>query len=430
MSESRAMRESIFRRKHIGKSKCGNTHKVSVSARPYFARASALFLMIAMLLPVTAFAQTTKGETVKSPDTTTPPKKTTPKKTTPAKKTPANTNSAAEDERVFWESIRDSKNPADFRAYLKKYPNGKYADLAQNRLDEIEAERKQTEANNSRNNTNTTPTTTSGNSSPAKSFRNRYGMELVYIPAGEFMMGSSDAEAQSAYQEAKRYVESASLDWFKGEKPKHRVIIKEGFHMGRYEVTQAQYQQVMGVNPSNFKSCDSCPVEQVSWNDAKEFIKKLNAMNDGFTYRLPSEAEWEYACRAGTTTAFSFGDSLSSTQANFNGDYPYGSASKGEYKGKTTPVGSYQPNAFGLYDMHGNVWEWVEDIYAESYDGLPTDGSANVSKGDSSVRVLRGGSWYGGGRVLRSAVRLGFFSPSYRDADDFGFRVVASPRTQ
>jgi formylglycine-generating enzyme required for sulfatase activity len=150
-------------------------------------------------------------------------------------------------------------------------------------------------------------------------------------------------------------------------------------------------------------------------------------LNDGHTYRLPSEAEWEYACRAGTTTAFSFGDSLSSTQANFDGNYPYGNASKGEYKQKTVPVGSYQPNAFGLYDMHGNVWEWCEDIYADSYKGLPTDGSANVSVGDSDFRVSRGGSWDLNGNFLRSAIRD-------RDGagaryDIYGFRVVAVSRT-
>jgi formylglycine-generating enzyme required for sulfatase activity len=184
----------------------------------------------------------------------------------------------------------------------------------------------------------------------------------------------------------------------------------------------------MGNNPSYFKNCDDCPVEGVSWYDAQEFIKKLNALNDGFTYRLPSEAEWEYACRAGTKTVFSFGDSLSSTQANFNGNYPYGSAPEGKYLGKTTPVGSYQPNAFGLYDMHGNVLEWCEDIYADSYKGLPTDGSANVSKEDSSLRVLRGGSWSLKGWFLRSAYRLGVPADVRIDFD--GFRVVASARTQ
>lgn len=236
-------------------------------------------------------------------------------------------------------------------------------------------------------------------------------LEMVLIPAGNFMMGSPASEKNRGTDES----------------PQHRVTIGYEFYMGKFEVTQAQWQAVMGSNPSYFKNCDNCPVESVSWNDAQDFIGKLNARNDGFTYRLPSEAEWEYACRAGTTTAFSFGDSLSSSQANFNGNYPYGGASKGEYKAKTTPVGSYQPNAFGLYDMHGNVWEWVEDIYQDNYNGLPTDGSANVSRRDSSLRVLRGGSWSLYGNNLRSANRSRL-APGGRDVSS-GFRVVARSRT-
>jgi formylglycine-generating enzyme required for sulfatase activity/serine/threonine protein kinase len=276
--------------------------------------------------------------------------------------------------------------------------------------------------------TNTPQTTNTGDKTHTANLPNGVKPEMVLIPAGSFMMGSSDEEVQAAFEEAKRSYSSASLDWFTREKPKHRVTISKPFYMGKFEVTQAQWQAVMGTNPSYFKNCDQCPVENVSWNDAQEFIRKLNALNDGHTYRLPSEAEWEYACRAGTTTAFSFGDSLSSTQANFDGNYPYGNASKGEYKRKTVPVGSYQPNAFGLYDMHGNVWEWCEDVYADSYEGLPTGGSANMSKGDSGYRVLRGGSWGVSGWGLRSAVRLRV-SAVVRN-NNIGFRVVASARTQ
>jgi serine/threonine-protein kinase len=170
---------------------------------------------------------------------------------------------------------------------------------------------------------------------------NSIGMEMVYVPAGSFIMGSENGDSD--------------------EKPMHRVTISSGFYMGRYEVTQAQWQAVMGTNPSDFKGCDNCPVEQVSWDDAQEFIRQMNARGDGYTYRLPTEAEWEYACRAGTTTAFAYGDLLSSEQANFDGKHPYGGASKGVYRQKTTLVGSFQPNAFGLYDMHGNVWEWCQD---------------------------------------------------------------------
>jgi formylglycine-generating enzyme required for sulfatase activity len=234
---------------------------------------------------------------------------------------------------------------------------------------------------------------------------------MIWIPSGSFTMGSPASEARRDSDEG----------------PQRLVTIGQGFWMGRYEVTQGQYEAVMGTNPSFFKTCGKdCPVEQVSWNDAKEFISKLNARNDGFVYSLPSEAEWEYAARAGTTTAFAFGNSLSSTQANFNGNYPYGNAPKGPYLERTTKVGSYKPNAWGLYDMHGNVWEWAEDVWQDSYTGLPTDGSANTTRGDSSFRVLRGGSWYVIGGFTRSA---------YRDWDDLslrydgdGFRVVARAR--
>jgi formylglycine-generating enzyme required for sulfatase activity len=245
-------------------------------------------------------------------------------------------------------------------------------------------------------------------------------LDMVAVAPGSFTMGSSDEQIA----EAKKNCDSCNFD---DEKPQRAVNIAYGFFIGKFEVTQAQWQAVMGNNSSNFKNCPECPVEQVSWNDAKEFIKKLNSLQNKYFYRLPSEAEWEYTVRAGTKTAFAFGDSLSSKQANFDGNYPYGGAAKGEYKGKTTPVGSYAPNAWGLYDMHGNVWEWCEDIYQDNYKGLATDGSANVSVGDSSPRVLRGGSWNNNGINCRSANR-------YRNAPDgryfnIGFRLVAVART-
>jgi len=241
---------------------------------------------------------------------------------------------------------------------------------------------------------------------------NDIGMQMIWIPSGSFMMGSPPSQAERDSDEG----------------PQRLVTIAKGFWMGRYEVTQGQYEAVMGTNPSNFKNCgNDCPVERVSWNDAKEFISRLNARNDGFVYSLPSEAEWEYAARAGTTTATAFGDSLSSTQANFDGNYPYGNAPKGPNLGRTVKVGSYRPNAWGLYDMHGNVWEWAEDIYQDSYTGLPTDGSANTLRGDSSGRVLRGGSWVFNGDSSRSASRLGN-NPTIRYNYFLGFRVVARAR--
>lgn len=173
------------------------------------------------------------------------------------------------------------------------------------------------------------------------------------------------------------------------------------------------------------KNCDLCPVEDVSWDDAQEFIRRLNERDDAYTYRLPTEAEWEYACRAGTTTEFAFGDSLSSGQANFGGNYSYEGA--GVYRPKLTPVGSFQPNAWGLYDMHGNVWEWCEDWFHDSYNGAPTDGSAWLAGGEQKYRVSRGGGWYDAAVLLRSAFRVNFY-PGHRLDNMIGFRVLAVER--
>lgn len=233
------------------------------------------------------------------------------------------------------------------------------------------------------------------------------GIEFILIPPGAFMMGSDNGGDS--------------------EKPVHQVTINYSFFMGKYQVTQAQWQSVMGSNPSDFKDCANCPVEQVSWDDAQSFINELNESDDGFLYRLPTEAEWEYACRAGITTHFAFGDSLSSDQANFDGNYPYGGAAKGVDQQKTTAVGSFAPNALGVYDMHGNVYEWCEDWYHATYAGAPTDGSAWLSGGEQKYRVLRGGSWVSHASALRSACRFNVtpdFCNSY-----FGFRVVAVVRT-
>lgn len=252
--------------------------------------------------------------------------------------------------------------------------------------------------------------------------KNSIGMELIFIPPGEYMMGTSDEEAEAAYKEQRKYESYAKRDWFDDEKPKHKVVISTGFYMGRYEVTQAQYKKLMGNNPSRYGGCDNCPVENLSWTEAKEFIRILNEKNEKFLYRLPSESEWEYACRAGTTTAFSFGNDLSSSEANFNGLLPYGNALKKENEKKILPVGSFKPNEFGLYDMHGNVSEWCEDIYAESYNGLPNDGSPNLI-GGSGLRVDRGGSWLGSSSNLRSASRN--YNLSYSKDGWRGFRLVA-----
>jgi formylglycine-generating enzyme required for sulfatase activity len=211
-------------------------------------------------------------------------------------------------------------------------------------------------------------------------------LDMIAIPGGSFVMGSPNTEAgRSDY-----------------EGPQRTVSISP-FFMGKYEVTQEQYQAVMGNNPSNFKGAKH-PVEKVNWNDAVEFCRKLS-QKTGKTYRLPSEAEWEYACRAGTTTPFYFGETITPDLVNYDGNYPYASAQSGLYRQQTTDVGSFGPNLFGLYDMHGQVWEWCSDRYHDNYNGAPTDGSS-WETGTNDNRVLRGGSWDLNAVFCRSAYRV------------------------
>ena len=199
--------------------------------------------------------------------------------------------------------------------------------------------------------------------------------EMVMIPAGSFEMGS---------EESKR------------EQPVHRINLPT-FLLGRTEVTQGQWQAVMGNNPSFFKACGAdCPVESISWNDAQEFAKKLSAKT-GKNYRLPSESEWEYAARAGSMGNWSFGDDESQL-----GDYAWLSTNSAS---KPHPVAQKRPNVFGLYDMHGNAWEWVQDTWHENYQGAPADGSAWVNGGYQARRVIRGGGWFTGPKTLQSAFR-------------------------
>jgi eukaryotic-like serine/threonine-protein kinase len=188
----------------------------------------------------------------------------------------------------------------------------------------------------------------------------------------------------------------------------------------------------VGSNPSRFNGANR-PVENVSWNDAIEFCEKLS-QRTGRTYRLPSEAEWEYTCRAETTTPFHFGATITTDLANYNGSESvfgsepiYRSEPRGEYREQTIDVGSLLPNAFGLHDMHGNVWEWCQDVWHENYNGAPTDGSAWIEGGEGDRRLLRGGSWYGLPRFCRSAGRNGIL-PGFWDFY-IGFRVVLSART-
>jgi len=246
-------------------------------------------------------------------------------------------------------------------------------------------------------------------------------LEMVAIPGGTFIMGTED-------EEIKRLVKKFDSEYFSCEKPQHQVTLPS-FYMGKYPVTQAQWRVIastakididLETDPSDFKG-DDLPVERVSWYNAVEFCKRLSRETKR-EYRLPSEAEWEYACRAGTTTAFHFGETITADLANYRGTgtKTYADEPKGKYRRKTTPVGYFQvANAFGLYDMHGNVWEWCADTWHDNYyDGATTDGSPWIE----NRSPLRGGSWYSDPDNCRSACRYNDFRRG--NYDSLGFRVV------
>jgi formylglycine-generating enzyme required for sulfatase activity len=219
---------------------------------------------------------------------------------------------------------------------------------------------------------------------------------MILIPAGKFVMGSPKKEKG-------RYVDETQ----------HEVTLTKPFYLGKYEVTQEQWEAVMGNNPSSRTKGAKLPVTDVSWKDCRKFIKKLNELTKR-KYRLPTEAEWEYACRAGTSTAYSFGDKITPKDANY-----YNSGI-----GKPIEVGSYKPNAFGLYDMHGNVWEWCEDWEADYPKGAVID-PKGPAKGE--CRVLRGGSFYGTVLKARSSNRYTYLSPTNRFSFTLGFRLARTP---
>jgi formylglycine-generating enzyme required for sulfatase activity len=251
---------------------------------------------------------------------------------------------------------------------------------------------------------------------------NNIPLEMVEIPAGSFVMGAPESEKESR----------------DNERPQRDVSVPT-FCMGKYPITQAQWgvvatlpqiNQELNPDPSNFKG-DQCPVEQVSWLDAMEFCRRLSK-HTRREYRLPSEAEWEYACRAGTTTPFHFGETITTDYVNYDGGYPYGDAPKGEDRNDTTDVGSFKAaNTFGLYDMHGNVWEWCADDWHDSYEGAPKDAQIWIKdiknyEDPESVKLLRGGSWSNLAWDCRSACR--YLSPARSQADNIGFRVVCVVR--
>lgn len=251
---------------------------------------------------------------------------------------------------------------------------------------------------------------------------NGIGLDMVLVPAGRFLMGSSEDEPERSEQEG----------------PQHWVSVPS-FFMGRYPVTQQQWRAVaslepiereLRLDPSHFKG-DDRPVEQVSWYDSQEFCDRLSQMT-GRDYRLPSESEWEYACRAETTTPFFFGETITPELANYRATTPFGIGPVGNYREETTPIGSFFANAFGLSDMHGNVWEWCQDVWHETYEGAPHDGSdwtigghdgsAWAIGGEEVFRILRGGAWYCEPKHCRSAKR-NQYDPRYGTAN-IGFRVV------
>ena len=260
-------------------------------------------------------------------------------------------------------------------------------------------------------------------------------LTMVWIPPGRYWMGSPKAEPER----------------FDREGPQHLVQL-EGFFLGQTPITQAQWRAVanwqpregerwgreLKPDPSRFQrsearllegetTTDQRPVEQVSWFDAMEFCSRLS-QRTGRTYTLPSEAQWEYACRAGTPTPFHFGTTITPELANYDGTTTYGDGPKGENRQQSTPVGSFPANAWGLQDMHGNVWEWCADHWHDNYEGAPTDGSAwlDPEAPEDARRLLRGGSWFNDPGLCRSACR-DRGGPGGVD-DDIGFRVVCLPQ--
>ncbi|WP_426337600.1 SUMF1/EgtB/PvdO family nonheme iron enzyme [Pseudoduganella sp. R-31] len=252
------------------------------------------------------------------------------------------------------------------------------------------------------------------------------GPDLVLIPTGRFQMGSNEHEHKAA---VKAGAQKTSLD---KELPAHWVGIEHSFALGRYPVTVGEWrvfvkatgwQSKLDVDwqQPGFTQDERHPVVCVSWHDAQLYLQWLGEKT-GQQYRLPSEAEWEYACRAGSHTAFSFGDQITPEHANYDGHFTYNDGPKGNSHGGTTRVGSYQPNPWGLFDMHGNVWEWTQDTVHDNYLGAPIDGSAWEQGGDKARRILRGGAWLYQPRYLRSAMRNGYSALLANDV--VGFRVA------
>ena len=226
-------------------------------------------------------------------------------------------------------------------------------------------------------------------------------LDLLFIPGGSYQMGSSHHQGNE------------------DERPQHFVMIKP-FMMGRFLITQGQWKAIMGKLPPCRFNGDPLPVERVSWQDAQKFCKRLSQKTRR-AYRLPSETQWEYACRARTGTPFNYGETLTVEVANFNGEHVFAQEPRGFYRHVTTEAATFPPNAFGLYDMHGTLWEWCQDNWLEDYTASPRDGGS-YEKWNEPYRVARGGSWHEPPQLCRSASRLRVLQT---EADEFmGFRVV------
>ncbi len=319
---------------------------------------------------------------------------------------PSPTPPPSDPEQEAWDLAKRSHMAGAYQAYVNAYPQGRYAQAAQVALAGF---RPVQIASIKPEPVEPSPQPQPARPAPAtvtagqtfKDCQQAYCPEFVVIPSGTFTMGSNEDT---------------------DEKPPHNVAIKS-FAMGKYEVTQGQWKAVMGSNPSRFSSCgDNCPVEQVSWDDIQQYIQKLNAKS-GQQYRLPSEAEWEYAARAGTKTKYWWGDTASHEYANYGKDDCCAGLAQGRDQWENTaPVGQFPANGFGLHDMHGNVWEWVQDYYHDNYSGAPSDGSVWVSGGEQKYRVLRGGSWGSVPAYLRLAIRYRI-TPDFRSYG-YGFRLA------
>jgi formylglycine-generating enzyme required for sulfatase activity len=327
-------------------------------------------------------------------------------------------------ELMLWDNIKNSNDPEAILDYLNRYPSGRFTGPARSMLKAVPAanlDEQILDHRNARDLKNAglkvdvllEPSPNDGDGVPwdqqadreianervsanRDSLINSVEIEFVRIPAGRFMMGCSQGDGQC----------------YADEKPQHEVQITRSFQLGKYEVTQGQWAKVMGSNPSKFKGEDRLPVEEVSWNDVQSFIAKLNALNDGYRYRLPTEAEWEYASRGGTTGVY-YG-SLDEV-----GWYEKNSGSK------THPVGQKQPNGFELYDMLGNVWEWCSDWYDQSYYGS-SPGSDPKGPDSAQNRVLRGGSWDDLSSNARASSRVRVVA--FVRGNAIGFRLCREPR--